>query len=81
MSRKILCSVCGVIKPMHPEDVVNGFHRRRTILQKLNQPVMCDLCGNVIEPGKMKHGEEPIAETIWRGDDLTPAEWEQYYEG
>ncbi len=29
MSRKILCEQCGVLTPMHPEDVLNGFQRRR----------------------------------------------------
>lgn len=42
MSRRILCEKCGVRenKPMHPEDVMNGFHRRRVEIRAKKPAVL-----------------------------------------
>lgn len=88
MTRRIYCETCGVLKPMHPEDVMAGFQRRRVELRakkpdvhqiQVNkktfnlQSLICDNCGNQIPDGA-----KAIAETMWR-DGITPWDWEQDY--
>ena len=50
MSRAILCTACGVIKPTHPEDAARGLFQswvRGTALRQY----MCDTCGADIHAG------------------------------
>lgn len=91
MSRKIYCRKCGVLKPMHPEDVAMGLRRRRTEIRAkkpedhaisingVKQPqiasLICDLCGNPIPDG-----QTAVAETFYRADQGEPAMWEHEYE-
>lgn len=94
MSRKILCEKCGVLKPMHPEDVLMGFKRRRVQIGLAKKPDGLDV--KIYEDGKLTErkilrslfcdncgepiadGAPAIAETFWRGED-EPAEWESEY--
>lgn len=91
MIRTIHCEKCGVLKPMHPEDVAMGFLRRRLIFKGVKpadhaitvngekQPQMsslaCDLCGQDIPDGSTV-----VATTMWQKDrEGTPGIWETEY--
>lgn len=72
MTRKILCLSCGTLKPMHPEDVLMGWHRRRVeIVSRMS--VACDTCGSPCHDGA-----KCMCETMWRGED-EPEYWEAQY--
>lgn len=94
MSRKIVCEKCGVLKPMHPEDVAMGFHQRRVVIDRCVKPA--DLSVNIYENGqltnvshlaslmcdncgtKIPDGQSVVAITMWR-DEAEPDPWEHEY--
>lgn len=88
MKREIVCTKCGELRPMHPEDVMNGFHRRRTVLQAKRPSdhglaingefhplasLICDHCGE-----KINDGDGAVAITMWQG--VEPYFWESDYQ-
>lgn len=93
MSRRILCEKCGVLKPMHPEDVATGWQRRCvniwakkpavhevkfTANDKTETITLPSLvCDDCGTP--IKDGDAAVAVTMWRGND-EPYNWEKDYE-
>lgn len=74
MKRDIYCERCGVLKPMHPKDVVNGLQRRRVHI-RLSCHCNCEGCTEELNPG-----DTAIAETNWyKSREGTPGDWEQEY--
>ena len=71
MSRVILCETCGRLKPMHPEDVVAGWQRRRRNL-RIVRSLRCDCCNADLQ------NKPAIAQSMWRGS-CEPLEWEHHY--
>lgn len=70
MSRKIYCTKCGVLKPMHPADAAQ-FKRRREHI-RVDHDLQCDGCNQDI-PAKTL----AVAETWWNPDrEGPPGCWE-----
>jgi hypothetical protein len=54
MSREICCEKCGELKPMHAEDVLMGFKRRRIVIERVQKPD--DLAIRTYEDGVARQG-------------------------
>lgn len=74
---------------MHPEDVVNGWTQRRTIIRAKKPSdhavhvngdrhdlptLVCDDCG-----AEIKDGQQAVAQTMWLVKDGEPLRWEEEY--
>lgn len=59
---------------MHPEDVVAGWKRRRT-LGTSGRSLVCDTCAT-----ELPEGANVVAETLWQQErEGTPEVWEKDY--
>jgi hypothetical protein len=50
MSRALLCTKHGEVKPTHPEDAARGLFTRY-VRGKASIPLLCDLCAKTINTG------------------------------
>lgn len=96
MTRSIVCKACAAKqRPMHPEDVLNGFHRRTVDLLAVKKPDEHGI--TVIEDGKRTYtalrslmcdtcnepitdGTGAVAVTYWNEHrEGEPGNWEKVY--